>query len=215
MVRIELRDANPEDAEFVAWVLLTSHRSHLPKGLWDFSISEDEPECLRYLAQLAVTPHPHFAHYSTFRVAEVDGQRAAALCGYFDEELGIPALGKGIAEADAATGRSEAESAAGFARAGSVMKVAPDHEAGTWVVEHVATRPEYRRRGLVDRLVAEMLDRGRERGASQADIGVIIGNDAAQRAYEKAGFRVLGEKRHADYEATYGSPGIRSMGRSI
>ncbi len=214
-MNIKLRDADREDADFVAWVLLTSHRSHLPKGLWDFAISDDEPECLSYLAQLAVTPHPHFAHYSTFLVAEVDGQRAAALCGFFDEELGIPALGKGIAEADAVEGRSPADSAAGFTRAGSVMKVAPDHQPGSWVVEHVATRPEFRRRGLVDRLIVAMLDRGRERGAGAAEIGVMIGNDSAQRAYEKAGFEVTGEKRHAEFEEVYGSPGVLSLSRSI
>ncbi|MCP5041307.1 MAG: GNAT family N-acetyltransferase [bacterium] len=214
-MRIELRDANRDDAEFIAWVLLTSHRSHLPKGMWDFAITEDEPECLRYLARVAVTSHPHFAHFSTFLVAEVEGQRAAALCGYFDEEIGLPALGKGIAEADAAMGRSEADSAAGFARSGSVMHVAPDHEPGAWIVEHVATSPEYRRRGLVDRLLGAMLERGRERGAVTADIGVLIGNDPAQRAYEKAGFQVIGEKQHPKFEAVYGSPGIRALSRSI
>jgi ribosomal protein S18 acetylase RimI-like enzyme len=212
---IELRDATRDDADFIAWVLLTSHRSHLPKGLWDFAISEDEPECLRYLIELAVTSHPHFAHYSTFLVAEVNGHRAAALCGYFDEELGTPALGKGIAEANAAVGRSEADSAAGFARTGSILRVAPDHAPGVWIVEHVATRPEYRRCGLVDRLIAAMLDRGRERGAVTADIGALIGNDPAQRAYEKAGFRVIGEKRDPEFEALYGSPGIRALSRSI
>jgi len=212
---IVLRDAVRDDAGFIAWVLLTSHRSHLPKGLWDFSVSEDEPTCLRFLEALASSSDAHFAHYSTFLVAEVDGEPAAALCGYFDEELGTQALGKGIAQANAVVGRSEAESLAGFARAGSIMHVAPGHEPEVWIVEHVATLPEFRRRGLVDRLLAAMLDRGRSLGAGTADIGVLIDNDPAQRAYEKAAFRVTGEKRHPEFEAVYGCPGIRSLGRSI
>ena len=132
---IALRDAVRDDAGFIAWVLLTSHRSHLPKGLWDFSVSEHEPTCLRFLEALASSSDAHFAHYSTFLV--------------------------------------------------------------------------------VDRLLAAMLDRGRGRGAGAADIGVLIGNDPAQCAYEKAGFRVTGEKRHPEFEAVYGCPGIRSLGRSI
>ncbi len=79
----------------------------------------------------------------------------------------------------------------------------------------MATRPEFRRRGLIDALVKEILERGRARGATVADIGVLIGNDRAQRAYEKAGFVVVGEKRHAEFEAAYGCPGVRALTRKI
>jgi ribosomal protein S18 acetylase RimI-like enzyme len=84
-----------------------------------------------------------------------------------------------------------------------------------WIVEHVATKPEYRRRGLVERLVHEMLERGRARGASMANIGVLIGNDPAQRAYEKCGFVVVEEKRDAEFERVYGSPGARMLRREL
>jgi len=40
---------------------------------------------------------------------------------------------------------------------------------------------------------------------------VLIGNDRAQRAYEKAGFRVIGEKLSAEFEAAYKCPGIREL----
>jgi ribosomal protein S18 acetylase RimI-like enzyme len=95
------------------------------------------------------------------------------------------------------------------------MGLVMEHEAGAWVVEHVATRPEFRRRGLVERLVHEMIDRGRERGATTADIGVLIGNDPAQRAYEKCGFAEVEEKRDAAFEAAYGSPGARLLRRGL
>ena len=82
-------------------------------------------------------------------------------------------------------------------------------------MENVATAPEYRRRGLVDRLLVEILGKGRERAATIADIGVLIGNDPAQRAYEKAGFEVTGEKRHPEFEAVYRCPGIRSLSLNL
>ena len=207
--------AGREHAGFLAWVMLTAHRSHLERGLWDFIVGGSEAECLRYLEALAVTEQAHWAHYSTFIVAEVDGRPAAALCGYSEAEHGTPSLVSGMADANRVVGRSEEEHATGWQRAGSIAQVAPEHMPGAWIVENVATAPEYRRRGLVDRLLVEILGKGRERAATIADIGVLIGNDPAQRAYEKAGFEVTGEKRHPEFEAVYRCPGIRSLSLNL
>jgi ribosomal protein S18 acetylase RimI-like enzyme len=207
--------ARPEHAGFLAWVMMTAHRSHLEKGLWDFVVGGLEADCLRYLEALAMTGQAHWAHYSTFVVAEADGQPAAALCGYFETDCGTAAIREGMAQANEVVGRSEEEHAEGWQRAGSVLHVAPEHASGVWIVEHVATLPEFRRRGLVDRLLVRILDEGRMRGATVADIGVLIGNDPAQRAYEKAGFKVVGEKRHPEFEAVYKCPGIRSLSRAL
>ena len=87
----------------------------------------------------------------------------------------------------------------------------PDTAEDAWIVEWVATRPEYRGKGLVRALLHEILDRGRERGHAQAQIAVLIGNTPAQRAYEGVGFRVADEKTHPDFERAVGSPGIRRL----
>jgi ribosomal protein S18 acetylase RimI-like enzyme len=89
------------------------------------------------------------------------------------------------------------------------------HEPGAWVVENVATKPQYRRRGLVKRLLGEIVERGRQRGAQTADIAVFLGNDPAQHAYENFGFAVVDEVRDAAFEAAYGSAGARMMRRAI
>jgi translation initiation factor 4G len=39
----------------------------------------------------------------------------------------------------------------------------------------------------------------------------LIGNDAAERAYAKLGFSVVEEKRHPDFEAATGAPGMQRM----
>jgi ribosomal protein S18 acetylase RimI-like enzyme len=207
--------ARREHAKFLAWVMLTAHRSHLEKGLWDFVVGGSEGDCLRYLEALAVTEQSHWAHYSTFLIAEADGRPVSALCGYFESENGTPALREGLMQANEAVGRSEEEHAAGWGRAGSVIQVAPVHAPGVWIVENVATLPEYRRRGLVDRLMVRILDEGRIRGATVADIGVLIGNDPAQRAYEKAGFEVIDEKRDPEFEAVFKCPGIRTLSQAL
>jgi translation initiation factor 4G len=195
--------------------MLTAFRSHRPLGLWDFMIDGGEERALRYLEALATSDARHWAHHSSFVVAEVDGRPAAAMCGYFDEELGLPALQKAMAEANERLGRKREEIDAGLVRTAPIIHVMPEHEPGTWIVENVATHPDFRRRGLVDTLLSQILDRGRQRGATRAGIGVMIGNDRAQRAYEKAGFRVFQEKRHPDFEALWGCPGLRAMGRAL
>lgn len=212
---LKIVEAREEHVPFVAWVELTAARSHLERGIWDLYIDRPEAETLRFVEALASTEARHFAHYKNFIVAEVDGRPAAALSGYFAEQEGTPTLLAGIAEANAALGRSEAENEAGWQRAGSIMLCAIEHVPRAWIVEWVATAPEFRRRGLIDRLMAEILERGRQRGASIADIGVLIGNDPAQRAYEKNGFAVVGESRNATFEAAYGCPGVRLLRRPI
>ena len=212
---VRIVEATPEQAPFIAWVTLTAFRSHLERGLWDIMLDGDEASKLRYLEALATTEQLHWVHHSTFIVAEVDGRPASALCGYIDEELGGPTLQMAIIEANEKIGRTEEEAAAGFERAKSIMQVIPEHAPGAWIVENVATLPEFRRRGLVDRLVEEMLERGRRRGATVADISVFIGNDPAQRAYEKYGFAVIAETHDPEFESVYRTPGIRTLRRSL
>ena len=211
--KLKIVDARREHAPFIAWVILTAFRSHMKKGFWDFVRPGTDAEILRYLEALTTSKAPHWAHLSLFIVAEVDGKPAAALSGYFAEEHGGARLGEGIAEADAATG--QAPDAEAIRRALTILNVAPEHVPGAWIIEDVATRPEFRRRGLVDALMQEIMERGRKRGATVSDIGVFIGNDSAQKAYEKAGYVVVAEKTHPEFEAVYGTPGVRALRRSL
>jgi ribosomal protein S18 acetylase RimI-like enzyme len=212
---VRIVDATREHIPFVAWVVMASNRSHLPKGMWDLNLGAGEEAVLRYLEVLADTETVHWGHYALFKVAEVDGVPAAGMCGFFENELGVAAIMVGAAEANQKIGRTAEDVAAGWERSRAIMGIVMEHEPGAWVVEHVATKGDFRRRGLVERLIREMLERGRERGATTADIGVLIGNDPAQRAYEKCGFEVVEEKRDAAFEVAYGSPGARMLRRGL
>ena len=79
--------ARHDHASFIAWVMLTAFRSHGTRGLWDIFLDADESQCLRYLEALTTSPTPHWAHFSSFLVAEVDGTPGAALSGYFEEDF--------------------------------------------------------------------------------------------------------------------------------
>jgi len=84
-----------------------------------------------------------------------------------------------------------------------------------WVVEYVAAKPDARGKGVAGRLLDAVLERGRTLGHKSAQISFLIGNTPAQRCYERAGFRVVDEKRHADFEAIFGRPGTARMWRDL
>lgn len=60
----------------------------------------------------------------------------------------------------------------------------------SWIIECVAVVPEKRGQGIVAELLAALFDEGRRLGLSHAGISVTEGNEAAKRAYEKAGFQM-------------------------
>ena len=70
--------------------------------------------------------------------------------------------------------------------------------AGVWLMvdeAHVTTfavDPRFRRRGIGERLLIELLDRSLERHAREATLEVRLSNLPARRLYEKYGFRPVG-----------------------
>ena len=209
---VKIIDAREEHVPFIAWVQVAAFRSHLEKGMWDLFVGGSEEETLRLLEAFATTNAKHWGNYQEFMIAEVDGRPAAAMTGYFEAESSFE---EGIAEACQAVGMTQGDIDAGWRRAGTIALVGTGHTPGAWITENVATKPEFRRRGLVDRLLAEMIERGRAKGATVGEIGVFMGNDNAQQAYEKAGYEVVEERVHPDFEAAYKCPGVRQLRRQL
>ena len=61
--------------------------------------------------------------------------------------------------------------------------------------------PRYRRRGLASRLVVDLLERARMKGADHLTLEVRVSNFAAQALYRAHGFRLAGLRR-GYYRAT-------------
>ena len=211
----KIRAAELRDVPFIAWVELQAARSHLARGFWDIWLQRPEHECLGFLEHLAQAPTRSWFHYSAFMVAEIDGRPASAMCGYDDKESPGELSFAASLEANRMSGWSDAEFQAITDRITPVLTCISEPAPGAWIIENVATRPEFRRRGLADILLKTMLDIGRSKGYHTGQISVMIGNTPAQRAYEKAGFKVVDEKRHPDFEKVVGEPGMRRMLRDI
>jgi translation initiation factor 4G len=205
-----LRPARGADAPFVAEVLLAASRGHLPRGPWDFALP-DTADRDAVLAQLAGGIDPSWCHHAIFRVAEADGVAGSALCAFEAGESDDAQLSKAFGAAIAARGWAPERMAAIGPALAPYLACFPKFPPGTWIVENVGTRPALRRRGLVARLLDDALERGRARGAEVAQISCLVGNDAAQRAYEKAGFRVVETRTDPAFESRFGAPGFSRL----
>lgn len=209
----KIRCGKADDADFLARVMMLASRGHLPRGVWDLIAGGSEANCLDYLRRLALSEPVSLCHYSSFLVAEHDGRPAAALCGFDPRDGGWQLLNEAMQRVQRQKGWTLADERASADRTAPVWPCTFDTLDHAWVIESVATLPEFRRRGLADALMAEVLRTGWTRGSRVAQLTILIGNTAAQRAYEKAGFRVEGEKRHADFADVLGAPGFMRMVR--
>jgi translation initiation factor 4G len=213
-MNIEIRPAKAEDAEFLAWLILTAGRAHVTKGIWEVILGGTEQDNLKFLKLLAVTATPHLFHYSCYLIAELDGQPAAGLGGYDPKRLGTSALQQAMPEVFKQLGYPGPDPEADK-RAERVLCCVPDNVQDAWIIDSVATLPEYRRKGLVNRLLTAIFEKGRREGFRRAQINLYIGNHPAQRAYEKHGFKIVDQKLHPDFEAEIGSPGMARMLRNL
>ncbi|HLY04465.1 MAG TPA: GNAT family N-acetyltransferase [Rhizomicrobium sp.] len=209
----KIRRGRPDDADFLARVMMLASRGHLSRGVWDLIAGGSEENCLDYLRRLALAAPVSLCHYSSFIVTEYANRPAAALCGFDPSAGGWQTLGDAMQNVQREIGWTQADEKASADRTQPVWKCTFDTLEGAWVIESVATILQYRRHGLADSLMAEILEIGRARGHRLAQLTVLIGNLAAQRAYEKAGFTVRDEKRHPDFQATLGASGFMRMVR--
>jgi ribosomal protein S18 acetylase RimI-like enzyme len=61
-----------------------------------------------------------------------------------------------------------------------------------WFISNLAVHPDYRRRGIADRLMVEGMELARKRGAKRVSLEVRAKNLAAQKLYERLGFTKVG-----------------------
>jgi len=214
-MNIDIRSAKPDDAPFLAWVMLTAARSHLAHGIWERYVGGTERDCLTFLESVACTEKLHLFHSSTFIVAEVNGRMAGGLSGYDPQKFGMKAFTQAVPEVHRKLGWTEEYQKEAIARYIPWTTCTPENIQGAWVVENVATVPEFRRQGIINVLLTEIIEIGHQKGFKKAQIGVMIGNTPARNAYEKSGFMFVDEKRNPDFMAAIGSPGITRLVRKI
>jgi GNAT superfamily N-acetyltransferase len=208
---VTIRNAQADDAPFLARVMLMASRSHRPYGLWDQFVKGDENNCLSFLRKIAVTKTPHLFHHDVFIIAEKDGKAVAGLSGYNPESHGMKFFSRIVPEVCEEIGWTKTDLKEAFKRLMPFVNCMSAEVSGVWIVESVAALPDERRQGMMNLLLQEILAKGKTQGFKAAQISVLINNTPARTAYEKAGFRYVDEKRDHEFEATYGDHGIARL----
>jgi ribosomal protein S18 acetylase RimI-like enzyme len=211
-VGILVRPARASDAALLAETALMASRSHVNRGAWDLCFQGDDAERLSYLRAFAVGAPASFFHWSVGLVGEADGVPGAALSaatpaavGSFDPTPTMVAVLTG-------RGWTAGDLAAMDHRLAPFLTCTFDPAPGALLIENVGTRAPLRRRGLVHALLERALAEGRAAGCQRAQLSILAGNTAAQRAYEAVGFRVVAERHSPAFAATIpGCPGLALM----
>jgi len=211
---ISIRKAQQQDAKFLAWAILTATRSHLPRGWFDIALNRTESECLEFLKRLTTTRARSQWHYSRFLVADgLSGTAAAISAAPAGDAYSMAPIA--LRETLRACGLSPAERELFWKRGAYLFTCTTRPDDSCLTVEVLATRPEERAQGYTAALLARAFEDGRAQGLREAHITCFIGNLAAERAYGRAGFRLVDERRHSDFEAVAGAPGIRQFVRTL
>jgi ribosomal protein S18 acetylase RimI-like enzyme len=205
-----IRPATESDAPLLARIALIASRAHLGWGFYGVWFGGTDDERLARLERAAKTRARWFHHYSIRLVAEVDGCAAGSIVG-FPATVGFYAPFP-----DAMAETFSVDDMASFAKARPATDTASiAHPEGAWGIELVGVLPEFRGHGVGYALLAHVLEHGRAADYTLASVVLEIGNDAAQRTYERAGLAVVEEKRHPEFERVMRSPGMRRAERSL
>lgn len=213
---IQIRDARPHDALFLAQSILIAGRAHVARGIWEVILGGSEEETLRFLRHLTVTQIPHLFHYSCYLIALDDASRPIGSLGGYDPRIaGYQALRQALPEVVRNMKHPRKASTVSEEQAARVLACLPKEIEGAWIIDSVATLPGHRRKGVSERLLCAVLEKGKRQGYAKAQVNMYIGNEPALKLYQKLGFVIAEEKRDVYFENTIGSPGMVSLVRDL
>ncbi|OUJ18235.1 Acetyltransferase GNAT family [Methanonatronarchaeum thermophilum] len=217
--KIQIRRATRDDLSFIAWVMCAATRGHLQEGSSDCRLSNlleknSIDDITDFFKHLATTDQIHYGHISKFWVAEYEGEMAGAMSSFSlkecDEDMFKEAVNTVI---DNLKTQKNIEGLEDWLSKFDLDYPEGDQEA--WGIEMVAVLPEFRGLGITDHLFQRIFHEAREEGYNKVQIGYIIGNKAAEKAYKRNGFSVTGEYKDPEYAKLMGSPGFKIMVKKL
>jgi len=205
-----VRPAGIEDCRALAYHAYLAGKSHMNKSVYDLmfpGVPGPADARLTLIENLLQTQVKSWFHYTFCSVAEVEGQVAGSLCHYHNRDSAYELIGPALME----LGWDREELKAMLERMQPVFNVEFEQSDDSMIIENAAVSPKFRRHGLLSALLSDAIDLARGQGFKDLQLGVFIGNKPAQSAYEKIGFKAIGEKTDPAFEQQMGSPGMLQM----
>jgi len=196
---IHIRNATDADKDFLITSIIEAEKSgsDIISYCSIFSISENElEELLRNILDENIEGQELCV--SNFLIAEVDGEKAAALSTWIEKEDG---MSSSFIKSNLLMHFLDREKMMAASGALSLIKETNiEREDKALQIECVYTGPGYRGLGLIKLLIDEHIKVRQDKGRTfhKAQIILLKNNLSALRAYEKAGFAVVKEKNCTD-----------------
>jgi ribosomal protein S18 acetylase RimI-like enzyme len=198
-MNISFRSAAPSDKDFLITTIIEAEKSgsNIISYCAIFSINEEELKALlgRILDE---DIEGQELYIPGFLIAEVDGEPAAAISAWIENETG---MSSNIIKSNLLMYCLDRDTLINATPALQLMnEINVPRSAGALQIESVYTAEKYRGLGLVSKLVDEHIRRNREAGKvfDTAQVILLQNNVSARKAYEKTGFAVVKEKTCAD-----------------
>lgn len=209
-----IRPADAADGPFLARGILESDRGHVGVGTWDFMLPMSDAERLEVIGALVVAQERSYVHWSTFLVADLRGEVAGCVASYVPDEFPDEGFTRACLGVLGPKGWDEQRLRDSLDGARSRDYFSARTPGDAVCLEWVYTDPGHRGRGVSAALVAALIGRVVTRGAVDVYVATYIGNAPAISLYQKAGFSVFAECRHADYERRFVAPGLVYLRRA-
>jgi GNAT superfamily N-acetyltransferase len=214
------RPATRDDADtYLGDAIRDSERAHTGKGIWDVFLGDDADPSKSLSSVLAYAckndAQTHF-HYTHFIVAEAEGEGPiAAGCGFIYPDFSVSRSYPGMANAAGQLrGTSPEECSEMWKRISYLDDAFPDYDYDhTWMLESIFVSPSYRKKGLAVELIEQLFELGRPQHVRECLVVCGIGNIAAYRLYEKAGFECIGKGESDAAQEAMGYPGFHLFRR--
>ncbi|THB65418.1 MAG: GNAT family N-acetyltransferase [Gammaproteobacteria bacterium] len=209
---ITMRKAEKTDADFIFWIMKTAARSGMPKGFIDVLFPQDKQRNFDFVKTMMFSDIKSLFHYSNFIIAEADGIPVAGMSGYYTPEVNSDNFRACFIDAQDKLSLADEEKVAMGDRIGAFVGCFPGLLENAWVVEWVAAKPEFRGKGIINKLLKTIISQGlNETDCEVVQIALAKGNTPAKKAYTKAGFSFYDEKLSEDFKREFGYPGMERL----
>jgi len=205
-----IRSATAADSGPVAYAAYLAGQGHCGVSTYDLMVpgrpgpTAERIYLIKRLVEARTVSWLHFSHYF---VAEVDGRVAASVGAFRSRDSGNVEFVAALKE----TGWTQDEINRMSVQVRVYLRVEPPVPRDAWMIENAGVLPGFRRLGLMTALLEAVIDEGRAAGQKTALLACHMGNEAALRLYQKAGFEITGERTDDEFEAVFGCPGMWQM----
>jgi len=196
---LTIRKATADDKEFVIEAIVESETSGSDTVSYCAIFSIDDHTFRKILSDIFDEEvGGQELCIANFLIAEVEGERAAAISAWIEKEEGLASniiksnLFMHFMDRDVLLGAS-----ANLALMNEINIQREDHALQ---IECVYTAEKFRGRGLVKQLINEHIAQKQKDGAGFSKVQIVLmkNNASAIRSYEKAGFAIVAEKQCAN-----------------